>query len=128
MNTIGKQLKIERKNRGLTQSEMCQPILSTSYYAKIEKGYHKIAAKDLLSILKQNKIDVIDFFISLEKKGATDISYEQLIHLAWSEAHLKQDIPKLHRLKKSVDHNQEKPLFQRIFFKKLLVTTLLCCY
>ena len=38
MNTIGKQLKIERKNRGLTQSEMCQPILSTSYYAKVEKG------------------------------------------------------------------------------------------
>ncbi|MGC3612685.1 helix-turn-helix domain-containing protein [Enterococcus faecalis] len=68
MNTIGKQLKIERKNRGLTQSEMCQPILSTFYYAKVEKGYHKIAAEDLLSILKQNKIDVIDFFISLEKK------------------------------------------------------------
>ena len=77
---------------------MCQPILSTSYYAKVEKGYHKIAAEDLLSILKQNKIDVIDFLFHL-KKGATDISYEQLIHLAWSEAHLKQDIPKLHRLK-----------------------------
>ena len=55
MNTIGKQLKIERKNRGLTQSEMCQPILSTSYYAKVEKGYHKISAEDLLTILKQQK-------------------------------------------------------------------------
>ena len=52
------------KNRGLTQSEMCQPILSTSYYAKVEKGYHKIAAEDLLSILKQNKIDVIDFYFT----------------------------------------------------------------
>ena len=120
MNTIGKQLKIERKNRGLTQSEMCQPILSTSYYAKVEKGYHKIAAEDLLSILKQNKIDIIDFFISLEKKGATDISYEQLIHLAWSEAHLKQDIPKLHRLKKSVDHNQVMSKKQKALLLALL--------
>ncbi|MCC9085761.1 hypothetical protein LOS25_16780 [Enterococcus faecium] len=47
---------------------MCQPILSTSYYAKVEKGYHKIAAEDLLSILKQNKIDVIDFLFHLKKR------------------------------------------------------------
>lgn len=120
MNTIGKQLKIERKNRGLTQSEMCHPILSTSYYAKVEKGYHKISAEDLLAILKQNKIDVVDFFISLEKKDATDISYEQLINLAWSEAHLKQDIPKLHRLKKAVACNQVMSKKQKALLLALL--------
>lgn len=120
MNTIGKQLKIERKNRGLTQSEMCQPILSTSYYAKVEKGYHKISAEDLLTILKQQNIEVTAFFESLEKNNGTDISYEQLITLAWSDAHLKQELPRLHRLKQTIFQNQVMTQKQKTLFFALI--------
>lgn len=120
MNTIGKQLKIERKNRGLTQSEMCQPILSTSYYAKVEKGYHKISAEDLLAILKQQNIEVPAFFESLEKNNGTDISYEQLITLAWSDAHLKQELPRLHRLKQTIFQNQVMTQKQKTLFFALI--------
>ena len=45
--TIGDLLKEYRLNMGLTLSEMAAGVLSTSYYAKVEKDQHRITATDL---------------------------------------------------------------------------------
>ena len=46
--TIGEALKKERKDLGLTQTEMAGNILTKSYYSKVERGQHEIKAIDLI--------------------------------------------------------------------------------
>jgi len=66
--TIGELLKEKRLAENKTQKEWAGNIISTSYYAKVEKNQHRIAAEDLLALLKHNDISTTDFFKELEDK------------------------------------------------------------
>ncbi len=66
--TIGALLKEKRLAADKTQKEWVGTIISPSYYAKVEKNHHRIAAADLLAILKYNNLSISDFFEELENK------------------------------------------------------------
>ncbi|MBK0348788.1 helix-turn-helix domain-containing protein [Aerococcaceae bacterium zg-ZJ1578] len=59
---IGEVLKSYRRSLGLTQQEMAANVLTTSYYSKVEKGYHRISAEDLFEILDRHDIKVGEFY------------------------------------------------------------------
>lgn len=63
--TIGELLKEKRLAENKTQKEWVGNIISTSYYAKVEKNIHRITAEDLLALLKHNDISTTDFFEEL---------------------------------------------------------------
>ena len=116
---IGDKLKLERINLGLTQAEMCKDVISASYYAKIERGIHRINAEDLLIILQKNNINIDSFFSAIERKDDSNVSYNHLMNMSWNEAYLKQDIPKLKYLRNSIKDNKnvtekEKKLFSSL--------------
>lgn len=64
--TIGELLKEKRIENNKTQKEWSGTIISPSYYAKVEKNQHRIAAEDLFAILKHNDIGIADFFKDLQ--------------------------------------------------------------
>lgn len=66
--TIGELLKEKRLAENKTQKEWAGNIISTSYYAKVEKNQHRIAAEDLLAILEHNDLSTEDFFKELTDK------------------------------------------------------------
>ena len=59
---IGRYLKIERKNRNLTQKEFLQGVLSVSQYSRIESEEQDIKVSDFIRILLLNKINFTQFF------------------------------------------------------------------
>lgn len=69
MMKIGKMLQKYRLNMGLTLSEMSAGIVSTSYYSKVEKGQHRIAAEDLFNILNAHSISPGTFINELTEEG-----------------------------------------------------------
>lgn len=72
---IGELLKRYRLEKGLTQSEMTNQIISTSFYSKVENGQHRLAAEDLIELLKANDIMIADFFSKLEgDQGKVDFT------------------------------------------------------
>lgn len=64
--TIGELLKKERLTKEKTQKEWVGNIVSTSYYAKVEKNVHRISAEDLLALLDYNNISTEEFFQELK--------------------------------------------------------------
>ena len=66
--TIGEALKETRKNLGLSQTEMAYPILTKSYYSKIERGIHEINASDLIKILEMHDVDISEFLVKFGVK------------------------------------------------------------
>lgn len=66
--TIGKLLKEYRLAQKKTQKEFASKVVSPSYYAKVEKNIHRIAAEDLLNLLRANQIPIFAFFSHLNKK------------------------------------------------------------
>ncbi|WP_018659586.1 helix-turn-helix domain-containing protein [Allofustis seminis] len=58
---VGQALKEIRRRENLTQKEMAANIISPSFYAKVEKGYHHISADDLFDILKAHQLSLEDF-------------------------------------------------------------------
>lgn len=65
--TIGELLRECRVSQNKKQKEFAGEILSPSYYSKVEKGKHKITAKDLISLLIYNQISVKQFFGRLDE-------------------------------------------------------------
>lgn len=76
---IGRYLKIERKNRNLTQKEFLQGVLSVSQYSRIESEEQDIKVSDFIRILLLNKINFTQFFNRyLDDSDMLDLS---LIHI-----------------------------------------------
>lgn len=64
---IGTALKKIRTNLNLNLEEMSAGVITASHYSKIEKGYHRISAEDLLQILNIHSIDVATFLKNLTR-------------------------------------------------------------
>lgn len=92
---IGKELKKLRLELGLSQTEMVGDILTKSYYSKIERGLHEINAKDLIEILKRNRVNISDFFQGIESKGKSKKYLEQL-----RNAYYEQNLSKIVEIRK----------------------------
>lgn len=56
--TIGEALRIERKNLGLTQTQMAEGIMKKSHYSKIENDQQSITANNLFKILFSHNVDI----------------------------------------------------------------------
>ena len=100
--TIGEALKETRKNLGLSQTEMAYPILTKSYYSKIERGIHEINASDLIKILEMHDVDISKFLVKCGvKDNRIDKEYwgEQL-----SQAYYDQDLNKVKELELEIPH------------------------
>lgn len=65
--TIGEQLKATRKMLGLTQMQMCQNVISESFYSKVERDKSRIDTDDLIQILNNHKVSLYDFFAPFDK-------------------------------------------------------------
>lgn len=59
---IGQALRTERLNLGLTQSQMCEGILSRPFYAKVESCKNGINAESLFQILIAHQVDIAEFY------------------------------------------------------------------
>lgn len=76
---IGELLKKYRTERGMSQKDWCDNIVSPSYYSKVEKDEHRITAEDLIHLLNKNSIDLTHFFIKLSTKNDFELAETQLV-------------------------------------------------
>ncbi len=65
--TIGDALKKVRLERGLTQKQMCEGIVSRPFYVKVESNQTGISAESLAKILFLHEIDISSFYKLLKE-------------------------------------------------------------
>lgn len=64
--TIGQQLKQCRLSLGLTQAQMCQGVVTSSFYSRVESDNNRINVNSLLKILNNYNLSLYDFFIDFD--------------------------------------------------------------
>lgn len=108
---VGELLKQERKKRGFTQTEMSAGVISTSYYAKVEKGIHQITVDNLIAILEIHEIDFFAFFQQVQhKRRPLEKSFREWVTSNITKDYYKQDQEHLKELKRTViDNKNIKP-------------------
>ncbi|OUP99132.1 helix-turn-helix domain-containing protein [Lactobacillus gallinarum] len=99
--TIGELLKEYRISQGKKQKEFIDSgtIISQSFYSKVEKNVHKIAADSLVDILHYNNIPVWEFFSRLNQSD--EIKHQQIesFNKIMSDAFYDNDKKKVENLK-----------------------------
>lgn len=65
---INEALRELRNELGLTQKQMSQNVISTSFYSKVEQGISEIKAKDLFKLLNAHHINLSTFEKLLSEK------------------------------------------------------------
>lgn len=101
--TIGSLLKHQRIAMGLTQKEFSNGIISAAHYSKIENNKHEISATDLFLLLKQNQIDLIDFYNDLYfSNDKVDIINKSILI---SQAFYKKDKEKVRLLNNLIQNS-----------------------
>lgn len=96
--TIGEALKKERKDLGLTQTEMAGDILTKSYYSKVV---------DLIEILRLHDIDISRFFSQIEtNQKINNEEYISKLHRAYYHKNLEQLSELQKQLKKEVQTSE----------------------
>ena len=105
--TIGELLKEFRIRNLKTQKEWTAGIVSPSYYSKVEKGIHRITAKDLLAILTANQIKPWDFFNKLSPDQAQD-NVASFIEDEVNRAYYQNDIQKIRQIRQYVAESDFK--------------------
>ncbi len=101
---IGELLKQYRKDMQLTQQVMAGNIMTPSYYAKIEKGHHRITAEDLFAILDHIGADKEKFILDLEKEPKERI-YNKFIGKI-NHSTLIEDQEDLFQIREEITHNK----------------------
>lgn len=101
--TIGELLKEYRLEKGLTQKQFAEGVVSTSYYSKVEKDEHRITAEDLIAILEHNNIGMWSFFRELSLKGNCQHYQHSYIEDKVIKAYYNSDKKQLEKIKKRVD-------------------------
>lgn len=111
--TIGELLKEYRLEKGLTQKQFADGVVSTSYYSKVEKNEHRITAEDLITILEHNDIPMWSFFRVLSQKGNFQHQYNVNLEAEVLDAYYHSDRKRLEQLRKDMENspiNEEKRL------------------
>ena len=67
MNQYGYLLKTLRKEKGVSQSELSEGILSKNHLSKIERGENDISFQTLLKLLDRLNISLFEFELLLDK-------------------------------------------------------------
>ncbi|MGY3777098.1 helix-turn-helix domain-containing protein [Isobaculum melis] len=101
---IGKLLKKYRMKRNLTQQEMAQSIISTSYYSKVEKGIHRINVEDLLNILAINEIDIFSFISEISPHNHTTLTEQ--IQQDLLAAYYEKNLERIEQIQLEISHKK----------------------
>lgn len=118
--TIGEALKETRKSLGLSQTEMADPVLTKSYYSKIERGIHEINAIDLIKILEMHNVDISEFLAKCGVKEKTGNTVAWMNELR--QSFYRQDIEKIKLLEEKITNLSTMDKFNK---DKLYATALL---
>ena len=118
--TIGEALKETRKSLGLSQTEMADPVLTKSYYSKIERGIHEIKAIDLIKILEMHNVDISEFLAKCGVKEKTGNTVAWMNELR--QSFYRQDIEKIKLLEEKITNLSTMDKFNK---DKLYATALL---
>lgn len=110
--TIGEALKETRESLGLSQIEMADPVLTKSYYSKIERGIHEINAIDLIKILEMHNVDISEFLVKCGVKE-NRINKEQWMSKL-RQAYYDQDLEQVKRLKYKIVEVKGNKSLQKI--------------
>ncbi|WP_297815522.1 helix-turn-helix domain-containing protein [uncultured Lactobacillus sp.] len=99
--TIGELLKEYRIAQGKNQKEFINDgmIVSQSYYSKVEKNAHKIAADSLLDLLHYNNIPVWEFFSRLNSSDKMKHQQIEEFNRTMHEAYYEKNIEKVRNLR-----------------------------
>ncbi|MGN1272257.1 MAG: helix-turn-helix domain-containing protein [Lactobacillus sp.] len=102
--TIGEALKKERKDLGLTQTEMAGNVLTKSFYSKVEREQHEIKAIDLIKILRLHDINVSQFFNQIgNNQKIDDQKYSFKMYLSeLHRAYYQKDLGQLSKLQEQL--------------------------
>lgn len=92
--TTGELLKDYRISQRKTQKQWAGDVISTSFYAKVEKNLSRISADDLIELLHFNQIPLIDFFSKLRPKDKLihqqELEIDRLINEAYYQNSKKE--------------------------------------
>lgn len=105
--TIGELLKENRLEKGLTQKQFADGIVSTSYYSKVEKNEHRITAEDLIAVLEHNNIPLWSFFKELSLKGNFQHEYKINLEAEVMDAYYRSDSKKLEEIIREFKNSNE---------------------
>ncbi|MCT0193174.1 Rgg/GadR/MutR family transcriptional regulator [Lactobacillus helveticus] len=105
--TIGELLKKERMEKGLTQKQFADGIVSTSYYSKVEKNEHRITAEDLIAVLEHNNIPLWSFFKELSLKGNFQHKYKINLEAEVMDAYYHSDSKRLEEIIQDLNNSNE---------------------
>lgn len=105
--TIGELLKEERMEKGLTQKQFADGIVSTSYYSKVEKDEHRITAEDLIAVLEHNNIPLWSFFKELSLKGNFQHEYKINLEAEVMDAYYHSDSKRLEKIIQDLNNSNE---------------------
>lgn len=97
---------------------MAYPILTKSYYSKIERGIHEINASDLIKILEMHDVDISEFLTKCGvKENRIDKEYwgEQL-----SQAYYDQDLNKVKKLELEIP-NIKTDTYTKDLLKSMII-------
>ena len=102
---IGELLKEYRLSLGITQKQMAENIVSTSFYSRVEQGISRINAIDLLKILKLHSINKTDFFnqISVDVSDHSN-NNAQLINMLFV-AFFDNDLSQITTIKSKIEQD-----------------------
>ncbi|MDF7637859.1 hypothetical protein PT285_00170 [Lactobacillus sp. ESL0791] len=97
--TIGELLKNYRIGQKKTQKEWAGDVISSSFYAKVEKNLSRISADDLVNLLYANKIPLIAFFGKLNQQEQSIHNQEQEIIRLANEAYYQNSLKDLQQIR-----------------------------
>lgn len=100
--TTGELLKDYRISQRKTQKQWAGDVISTSFYAKVEKNLSRISADDLIELLHFNQIPLIDFFSKLRPKDKLIHQQELEIDRLINEAYYQNSKKELQQIRNVV--------------------------
>lgn len=105
--TIGELLKEYRISQGKKQKEFIDNgiIISQSFYSKVEKNAHRIAADSLVDILHYNNIPIWEFFSRLNQSDEMRHQQIESFNKIMSDAFYDNDKKKVENLRPLIEES-----------------------
>lgn len=100
--TVGELLKKYRVEQMKTQEHWVGNIISSSFYAKVEKNIHRISVEDLLALLHYNQIVSVDFFKRLNENDKNNYEFEHEVINQIIDAYYHRSKSELERIRQTV--------------------------